>query len=241
MSNDAQEWWDRAIARNRAALLRIVAVLFVRAGLDEGGAETLSRRAVRAILAVLRPAESAVRRLIVIAARGIAVEPPRAAEKPPTAIERLQAAGLLVIHEGINLGLARAPLPPQPVPAPGTSRPALFLLADRRKRFDLAPRPFPQAGVMPADGDELVDAAPLCRRLTALKAALDDLTRHAERLARREARRVAAADGGLKCHARPLRRGHPPGWRRRPVRDVDDILRECHSLALRALKPPDTS
>jgi hypothetical protein len=239
MSNDAQEWWDRAIARNRAALLRIVAVLFVRAGLDEGGAETLSRRAVRAILAVLRPAESAVRRLIVIAARGIAVEPPRAAEKPPTAIELLQAAGLLVIHEGINLGLARAPLPPQPVPAPGTSRPALFLLADRRKRFDLAPRPFPQAGVMPADGDELVDAAPLCRRIASLKRALDDIPAQAKRLARMEARRKAGLPHAR--HSSPMRPGWPPGRRRRPVREIDDILRECHSLAVRALKPPGTS
>jgi hypothetical protein len=31
--------WPGAIARNRAALLRIVAVLFVYAGLDEGGAD----------------------------------------------------------------------------------------------------------------------------------------------------------------------------------------------------------
>ena len=46
--------WTLAIARNRDALLRIVAVLFVYAGLDEGGAGELPRHAWRAIVAVLR-------------------------------------------------------------------------------------------------------------------------------------------------------------------------------------------
>jgi hypothetical protein len=55
MSNDAKHWWDSTIERNRAALLRIVAVLFVYAGLDEGGAETVPRRVWRKILVLLRP------------------------------------------------------------------------------------------------------------------------------------------------------------------------------------------
>jgi hypothetical protein len=28
MSNDAHDWWDSAVQRNRAALLRVVAMLF---------------------------------------------------------------------------------------------------------------------------------------------------------------------------------------------------------------------
>ena len=66
--------WDEIIERNTERLLAVIAQLFFRSGLDEGGAEFLPRRAWRALLILLRPAESAVRRLIVIAARGIVVK-----------------------------------------------------------------------------------------------------------------------------------------------------------------------
>ena len=59
-----------AIERNRKPLLRIVATLFAMIGLVEGATvERLSSPVYRAVLRVLRPAESAVRRLIVVAAR----------------------------------------------------------------------------------------------------------------------------------------------------------------------------
>ncbi len=62
--------WDKAIARNRDALLRIVEVLFAMAGLAEGEiAATLPRHLRNHILRILRPAEAAVRRLVIIAAR----------------------------------------------------------------------------------------------------------------------------------------------------------------------------
>jgi hypothetical protein len=67
--------WDLAIKRNREALKGIVEALFAMLGLD--GTETVGRiphRLHRAVLRVLRPAESAVRRLIVVAARGLVVK-----------------------------------------------------------------------------------------------------------------------------------------------------------------------
>src|SRR5262245_13036473 len=68
--------WALAIERNREPLLRIVAALFAMIGLGEGGAiERLSWPLYRAVLRVLRPAEAAVRRLIVIAAHGMVVKP----------------------------------------------------------------------------------------------------------------------------------------------------------------------
>ena len=68
--------WALAIERNRQPLLRIVAVLCGMIGLGGGGAVArLSRPVYRAVLVVLRPAEAAVRRLIVVAARGIVVKP----------------------------------------------------------------------------------------------------------------------------------------------------------------------
>ena len=68
--------WAFAIERHREPLLRIVATLFAMIGLSEGSAvERLSRPLYRAVLRVLRPAESAVRRLIIVAARDIVVKP----------------------------------------------------------------------------------------------------------------------------------------------------------------------
>ena len=68
--------WDFAIERHREPLLRIVVGLFAMIGLTENGAvERLSRPLYRLVLGILRPAESAVRRLIIVAARDIVVEP----------------------------------------------------------------------------------------------------------------------------------------------------------------------
>ena len=67
--------WARAIERNSEALKGIVEVLFAMLGL--AGAATVARIPQplhRAVLRVLRPAESAMRRLVVIAARGLVVK-----------------------------------------------------------------------------------------------------------------------------------------------------------------------
>ena len=67
--------WARAIERNSEALNGIVAELFAMLGLD--GEVTLARlpRSIHsAVLRVLRPAKSAMRRLIIIAARGLVVK-----------------------------------------------------------------------------------------------------------------------------------------------------------------------
>ncbi|MCI5075746.1 MAG: hypothetical protein MRY80_11990, partial [Oricola sp.] len=109
--------WPAAIARNRAALLRVVAVLVLYAGLDDGGAQDVPRRVWRRIVRLLRPAEAAARRLIVIAARGVEAGPVKPwKERRPSAREELQAAGLLVIHKNVNFGLARMWQPPPEVP-----------------------------------------------------------------------------------------------------------------------------
>ncbi|QKV18320.1 hypothetical protein [Oricola thermophila] len=103
------------------------------------------------------------------------------------------------------------------------------------------------------DPDELVDARGLSRRIRALALALDDLDGQAARLARWKARferaieRMQLADagklGGVTPDAvrrpspwrfRPFRPGLPPGWRRRPRTEAEEILKECHTLALDA-------
>ena len=67
--------WDHAIKRNSEVLAGIVETLFVMLGLvGEATVSRISWPAYRAVLRVLRPAESALRRLIVVAARGLVVD-----------------------------------------------------------------------------------------------------------------------------------------------------------------------
>ena len=229
--------WDRAIERNREPLLRIIAALFAMIGLSEAGqVERLSRPVYRAVLFVLRPAEAAVRRLIIVAARGMVVKP---------SPKRAAPAGLAIS---------------------GTGQGRLsFQLFDRRRRFDggtdrptRGPRPQPRIRFMgggfdpripaflrpqpaaPAPApkkDDTVNAQPLCRRLAAIKDALEDLPRQAKRLARWRARPMEARRPRL---AHSLRLGPPPGRRSRPSHEVDEILKECHWLA-RNVPVPNTS
>jgi hypothetical protein len=221
--------WELAIKRNSEALKGIIVTLFAMLGL--AGTETVARIPQdlhRAVLRLLRPAESAVRRLIVIAARGLVVK--LAPSRPMTAGK--------VIGRGS-----------------GNSRPS-FQLFDPRKNFNrprrrkfarIGPRihVFPYDSLRPAappatappPPDGLVNAERLGRRLQALKSALDDLPRQAKRLARWRLRRETAPDPKFKS---PLRPGRPPGHRRKPTHEVDEVLIECHGLAFDALKP-DTS
>ena len=223
--------WARAIERNSEALKGIIEVLFAMLGLvGEATVELIPSAAHRAVLRVLHPAESAVRRLIVIAARGLVVK---------VAPSRPMPAGK-IIGKG------------------GTSRPS-FKLFDPRKSFvELRERtpvrklprihffgPDPRVAaiwasyrpaavpVPPPTPDGLVDAEPLTRRLQALKSALDDLPRQAKRLARWRLRRDNIPSLKFKS---PLRPGRPPGHRKRPTHEVDEVLIECHGLARDALR-----
>ena len=69
--------WTQAIRRNQEALSRVLAALFVLVGLDESapasGPQTLPRHLHAHVLSILRAAESAIRRLVVIAARDVTV------------------------------------------------------------------------------------------------------------------------------------------------------------------------
>jgi hypothetical protein len=88
---------------------------------------------------------------------------------------------------------------------------------------------------LPDDDDGLINGLPLCRRLHALKAALADVPRQAQRLARWRARRER--NQVLRpTFATPLRPGLPPGYRGKPVHEVDHVLIECHGLACGAMK-----
>jgi hypothetical protein len=222
--------WDLAIKRNSEALKGIIEVLFTLLGLDgTDAASRIPRSLHSAALGVLRPAESAMRRLIVIAARNVVVK---------LAPSRPMPAGKII---GKGSG----------------SSPPSFQLFDPRKRLTpmrvlkfkrLVPRihvfPYESLGptprpvvVPPPPPDGLVNSTRLSRRLQALKFALDDLPRQAKRLVRWQQRRKASP---WPKSTMPLRPGRPPGYRRKPIHEVDEVLVACDWLAWEAMKP-DTS
>ena len=207
--------WTAITDRNRADLARLVALLFAMAGMSARYVPLRVSKAVRCgVFALLRPAESALRRLIVIAARGL--------EVPLRAVRAMPEGG---IERGVG------------------ARMRAFALFDRR-RIVLAGVDERCAGRGPQirgfDGDypaaaprdftDEVNAAPLARRLARLQRALERLPHEARRLARWRARHPAA----LK---RPMRPGRPPGHRERAADFAQEVLRETQMMALWALEP----
>ena len=181
---------------------------------------------------MLRPAESALRRLIVIAARGLVVK---------LAPSRPMPVGKVIGKGGGNSPSSFQLFDPRKRVAPLRRR-KFTRLVPRIHFFGPDPRvaalfPAPRPVVAPPPPDGLVSATRLTRRLQALKLALDDLPRQARRLVRWQERRKASPD--FKSTS-PLRPGHPPGYRRKPIHEVDDVLTECDGLAWEAIKP-DTS
>jgi len=207
--------WKLAIRKNRSALAIAVAGLIAIAGQDRTA--VLCRPGYRAILNILRPAEAALRRLIVIVA----------------AVMKVRAAAKAVS--------AARPLPDFAGFGPGNAIPAFPLIDPRRtflpdKRWTEFEHSAPRISVpglidpldaAPANGHE-VDPAAIKRRIAALDHALKTLPRQAKRLARLMERRSNARPGSGRVG--PVRPGLPPGYRQRSVHPVDAILKECHFL-----------
>lgn len=234
--------WQGAIERNREALKRVLAGLVVLARPEMGRpsthvplqgtgralptmdgpspvvpAPTLPRRLHRAVLRLLRPAESAARRLIIVAARALGRElqaatretsatpaggradPPPRRPAPKSAIAALRRLGIaVVVPPGV---VAAAPAPRRvsatfalPLCDPPRS------LAPRRRTVPphAAPRILNVDGAAPhrlppkPPPRDRVDATRLFQRLAALGAALDDLPGQARRFVRWQARRARA-------------------------------------------------
>jgi hypothetical protein len=201
--------WARAVEINRMALTRIVAELLAMVGFVSTAA--LER--------LLRPTESALRRLIVVAAHGLIIMP---------AAKRAMPKGLVIANKG-NSKIS-------------------FRLFDKRKSFDFsaAENPFLvnvhtyqnnpfnlfnsriQPKLEKQNGNLI-----LSRRLQAIVHALKTLPHQAKRLARWKLQRKKLENPKFTS---PLRPGPPPGHRAKPTAEVDFVLRECHALAFDALK-----
>lgn len=196
------------------ALLRLVATLIALAGSTVGAFLPAGIR--RAILRVLRPAEAAGRRLIVVTAQEISIS-----------------------------ALVARPAPIGEIPKGDGKDVPSFALFDPRKRFpEIGTGASLLSGYMHGgvgrgdpsvpEGREPSDARVLAR-LKSLHAALDDIPKEARRLARLLAKRREADEPPIRLS--PLRPSFPPGYRQRQTHQVDEILVECDLLARRVLGP----
>jgi hypothetical protein len=284
--------WTAAIDKNREALKRVFAMLVAMAGLRAGGqftffpqkgaaasglaqaeksklspAFTLPRNLHRAIVKLLRPAEAAVRRLIIVAARGMVVTlpPPRPRKPTPKPIEPLlRGFGIAVTVSREEIRRIAAARRAAEIRAARPKKPSLPLFDPLRpwsvRRWPVTADGTPSG--MPfrrLPGDDPVDATRIALRLQALASALDDLPGQARRFARWRARNAAAIakdkqrqEAGIAPFRRtgktararrvwPLKPGRPPGWRPKSTHEVQDVLEVVHGLAQWAMERPNTS
>ena len=223
--------WTLAIERNREALAPYLAAMLAMAGLVAGRVlpGTLPRSVYRAILAMLRPAEACVRRVIAVAAReGIAAI--RAQETLPATRGRQD--------KGRRKGKGCVAKQGDRVPPFALFDPRRSTAHRRRTAPGEGPRIWffdgfdPPRVTRPVPGpDDPVPALRLCRRILALRMALEDVSGQAERLVRVLSRRSCR-------YRRPMRPGRPPGHRERGRAPLDALLAECQTLALWALHRP---
>ncbi len=221
------------IAIERTALARIVAGLFALLGLSAGKStssiaqQRIARSLYRTIVTVLRPAESAVRRLVYLMSLTIRAKP--ALTRPmPQNIIRTGAGKARPCFRLFDPRL-RLVRKTRSEPKVARAKPRISFFGDGEIRTIDLGRP-PKG----ARQDGEIESAQILRRLEALKSALEDLPRQARRLRRALQKRERTPR--LKMQG-PLRPGYPPGHRLRRRHEIDDILRRCHHLAREALPP----
>jgi hypothetical protein len=218
------------------------------------------------VLRLLRPAEAAARRLVIVMARGLVVKLPSARPRKPQ-----PRPAILHNRRGTGIVMPRGFRPEAGLRAPPRRTFSLPLLdplprwrTPGRPAASGVPRisfpgfiaPHPVAVRQPPSPNDPVDAARLALRLNALGSVLDDLPGQARRFARWRARRdkavaqdrnrdaSVAQDRQGRHRARrlwPLRPGRPPGGRRRPAHEVHEILRDLQWFAVKVMERADTS
>ena len=231
--------WDLAIKRNSDVLVEIVADIFAMLGLV-ALTDTVSRLpwpTYRAVLRVLRPAESAMRRLIVVAARGLVIAPAVSRPRRAGGIKKKglhrRVSSFQLFDPRTRIVLPRRRIPKRPGPR-------IHMFNADNQLVTIWPPPPPTASPAsrpPKSADGMVSAERVIRRLEALESAVTDLPRQAKRLVRWRMRQEKSENPSFKT---PLRPGRPPGYRRRAIHQVDELLSECQWLA-RYAATPDTS
>jgi hypothetical protein len=220
---------------HRQTLLAIITTLFALAGFTPTRAsQSIPHKLRLEILRTLRPAEAALRRLIVIAARGLILKPGQPRTMPPGLAKELRH------HRQRRTSLPVFQLSDHHIPIAEPARrayakkaPRIFMIAP----IDPTVAAIWQAHAAPPVAQPVLaepENEPLTRRLEAMRAALENLPAQARRMLRWIARRKAMAKTRL-IHCSPLRAGRAPYLPPTPLRDVDFVLERCHLLAREAL------
>ena len=248
MENGTDFNWEGAIDRNLDALVSVLRQLFALAGVSWARpvVDTLPRYLRFRILAILRPAEFAARRLLAMAACKLDLDvgpirvggsiapssPPGRGDEKSAALRKPAESG-----EGAGSDPASVKIPPfalfdpfKPFGEPWLTEEEIAALGTPVMSDSFAPY---------ISSGEPVDARALCLRIAALRNALADFDGHALRLARWRARR--AAGSGRPVRLTPFRPGRPPGWVKNPKTEIEELLQEVHFLGLDAWTVPNTS
>ena len=178
--DDDRAWLSGAIELNCDALLRIAAQLVAILRLPVGGMkDSLPASLYYHVLRILRPAESAVRRLIVLEAIGLEIEATAPGRNESGRIAKVKAKAVAerkpAADPAFPLFDPFKPLPDNP-----------WLAGGNRD----AEQPLTLPGFPAFRSDEPRDAKSLGRRVRALIHALDDLPAQARRLARWRLKRL---------------------------------------------------
>ncbi|MGL4489154.1 MAG: hypothetical protein ACRCU5_06905 [Rhizobiaceae bacterium] len=221
--------WQVAIDKNREKLLSIINVLMASLGLVKGGMlTTLPFHIHRKALLILRPAEAAVRRLIMMAAYEMELRGFNLARLRERGLAKRGGEGKSRTEHKEDTG----------------SHTISFRLIDPLKSFTEEAPDYANFG--PSFDEDYNDRTPtpatsLGRRLLALKYALDNVQKQARRLTRWYAMRDEALKQNHPHRLSPLRPGFPPGYRRKPQHPIEEVLLDCHSLAQYARERRDSS
>jgi hypothetical protein len=212
--------WTKAITTNHEALREIIAEIAALLKLALTGTATAWPHEIQAqARRLLRPAESALRRLIIIMARDVTVKLPPLRPMPKGLVIKVSGQG----QPRFRLYDTRKRFRPLDGERPEGKRGPCI-------RFMALPNPLIPAALTQKPRPNRV--AGLARRLAALKLAFETLPQQARRMARWQLRRQAKEKVKFKS---PLRPGHPPGHQRRPRLEIDHVLEVCHGLAFDVL------
>ena len=231
--------WTALMDARREALLRVVMALTaaLRIGMGIGGGTSLPRHLRLALVRLVRPAEAAARRLVVIAAWVEGLTPPEVSTPKARAGRRAGASSRAA--RALQLALADAlpdPTRHRPVRQATRGCPRITFLDEPAHVAEAreAARARALAEAAAAKRVRAEDAARLVARLDAVRAALDDLPAQARRLmgwcARQERRRLADRPSRLS----PIRHGRPRASVRRAAarHSVHDQLDRLHAIAV---------
>ncbi|MEM0899400.1 MAG: hypothetical protein AAGI92_05560 [Pseudomonadota bacterium] len=224
--------WAFAVKRQRDAFRVVVAMLASMVGLVDGDLPPrdeifpLPRRVHTQLLQLLRPAESALRRLIFVYALG--------------ALERMRP-GSGVVKEA-------APLPDFSkfnAAREGGSA-SKFPLIDPRKDFSYLWRDEEAGVASPSNAptheiEKPISPVLVMRRVAALAHAYETMPKQAKRMAHwlRAMNGPRSDDVTLPPKLHPIRPGAAPGYTEKPANEADDLLCECEHIAGHALNYPE--